>query len=707
MHKMHTNNEYHSNKLERNLQEINCLETKLSEIKRKSTGILMLVEKIKQAKKTMEQGESAVTDILQILTSLDVCRLKKSEEKNKDRLEQATVMCLEMIKTMGGVEIQVEIGERIDEKKHCIAQRVPSEGKENRILKCLSRGFVFGDSIYPAYIVVSQNNASSGKREKKFNILDHLQYRQKVRKAFALWSDDPSMKKWLFKNYEALLQVFSLNFDPIRKKIESLYSPGKRGCPPYDPIALIRSLVLMLASGETSITKWVDHLYTSPMSAVVCGFEPDNSPSVGTYYFFMQRLEDGEYQKPSPYRILPHEIRQESVSFRIPKAKPKEKPEREPDPVDEQKKDVLKKLVLDIESKEKHPIPQDMQKLLNQILLEVVVKPSAARSLLGDLEKVIISGDGTTIPSGSSPHGKAHCDCRSKGIYRCEHPHKFSDKDARWGYDTLEGWVFGYRLYQFVCSTAKHDLPIYLNMNSCNTHEGVMYLHSMDRLRKQLTCSFPEMNIGYFTGDAIHDSYTIYHYNFNRNIQYAIPYAHKPSKCQIWPGHSDQPSPNESFLVNENGIPLCDAGLPMRYIGKNRHGNSAYACPIKRPTNCDGKRNVQKVYLDECPKGSLCSPDTKWAPCVSIASKNNPRLHPTIPRESQQYKELLNLRSGCERSNAQKKEHYKLKYNKSRVLPYVFIKATLISLLEHSKVWVKKDLQELKITKENVFSLFD
>ena len=376
----------------------------------------------------------------------------------------------------------------------------------------------------------------------------------------------------------------------------------------------------------------------------------------------------------------------------------------------QQNRDVLKKLAERLEKQKDEPIPNDQEKLLNEILLEVGVKPSAAKNLLGNIKSVIFTGDGSTLPSGGAPNGKPICDCRNQGIYRCEHLRKYSDKDAQWGFDTLESWVFGYRYYQFVCSTEGHDLPIYLTMNSCNTYEGIMFLMSLDRLQKELKERFPDMELRYFGGDSIHDAYPCYIVLLKGKILYAIPYAHKPSACNVFAGKNKTTDPLSPFyqkeiLLNEQGIPLCPGGKPMRYMNTHRCGHHVYACPAKRPTNCGGKRGVRKIHLDDCPNATLCEPESQWGPYLSIKPEDDPRIHPAIPRDSQEYKNLLAARSGCERSNSRKKIHYNLKYTHGRVMSYRFTQAVLISLLEHSSAWVKDDLKDKHITKDNVFDL--
>ena len=448
---------------------------------------------------------------------------------------------------------------------------------------------------------------------------------------------------------------------------------------------------------ETSIPDWVVEMQTTPLLAIVSGFKPRATASVGTYYNLFRRLENGPYRSKCTHRILASERRQARSPYRLPKEKPKDEVKKNEPP----EKEVLKKLVKQLKQEEKELIPNDLEKILNEILLEVAVKPSAAKKLLGKLDKLTVCADGSTIPSGACVNGKCTCDCRKNGIFRCEHLRKFSDSDATWGWDNAEkDWIFGYRYYQFVSPYNKHDLPLYLSMAPANTHEAVMSLIGLERFRKQNEKFFADLKIKRFCGDAIHDAYAYYNYLCEHKILYSIPYAKQPANCLDLHGNGQ--------LFNSKGVPLCPAGCPMRRLTYNRQGHLIYGCPIKRPTNRKEGRNIRVVYPQECPREALCEPDSKWGPYVRVVPTEDPRIHPIIPRDSREYLELHNLRSSCERSNSMKKERYKLKYTKSRVLPYTFIRTVLASILEHSRVWMTQKLENFKskVNNQNILDLF-
>ena len=77
-----------------------------------------------------------------------------------------------------------------------------------------------------------------------------------------------------------------------------------RGPKSIDPADLLRSYLLMLQVGEPSITEWVNQLRRCPLYAIVSGFEYGQTPGVGTFYDFFQRLWSHDSVNLSPKRRL-------------------------------------------------------------------------------------------------------------------------------------------------------------------------------------------------------------------------------------------------------------------------------------------------------------------------------------------------------------------------------------------------------------------
>ena len=119
-----------------------------------------------------------------------------------------------------------------------------------------------------------------------------------------------------------------------------------------------------------------------------------------------------------------------------------------------------------------------------------------------------------------------------------------------------------------------------------------------------------------------------------------------------------------------------------------------YNCPVKRPTHKDGK-HCWAAHTEECPFGALCQPETKMGPIVYVRTMDDPRLYPPLPRESEKFNRLMKLRSGCERSNSQKKETYRLKERTCRSSVHFIVRLYLVSIIEHAKAWLAQQKKKL------------
>lgn len=115
-----------------------------------------------------------------------------------------------------------------------------------------------------------------------------------------------------------------------------------------------------------------------------------------------------------------------------------------------------------------------------------------------------------------------------------------------------------------------------------------------------------------------------------------------------------------------------------------------YNCPIKRPTRRKGRLRWV-VHRQECPQGELCQPQTQMGPVVYTRTQDDPRLYPSIPRHSQEFKDLMAQRSGCERSNSLKKVTYRLGERPCRSASHYLVRLCLADLLQHAKAWLAED----------------
>jgi hypothetical protein len=78
-------------------------------------------------------------------------------------------------------------------------------------------------------------------------------------------------------------------------------------------------------------------------------------------------------------------------------------------------------------------------------------------------------------------------------------------------------------------------------------------------------------------------------------------------------------------------------------------------------------------------------------PFVYIKSTDDPRFYPPLPRESPEFKKLMNLRSCCERSNSTKKVTYHLGERPCRSDAHYLVRLYLVSIIEHARAWLAED----------------
>jgi hypothetical protein len=75
-------------------------------------------------------------------------------------------------------------------------------------------------------------------------------------------------------------------------------------------------------------------------------------------------------------------------------------------------------------------------------------------------------------------------------------------------------------------------------------------------------------------------------------------------------------------------------------------------------------------------------------PTVYVRSDQDPRYYPPIPRNSPRFKEIMNLRSGCERSNSVKKVAHHLGDRPCRSATHYLFRLYVVSIAEHAKAWL-------------------
>ena len=76
---------------------------------------------------------------------------------------------------------------------------------------------------------------------------------------------------------------------------------SKFGPAPRTPSCMQRSYLLSIDFKVTSLTEWAAQLKMNPLYAILRGFEPGNTPGVGTFYDFINRLWNSDDDHMSPH----------------------------------------------------------------------------------------------------------------------------------------------------------------------------------------------------------------------------------------------------------------------------------------------------------------------------------------------------------------------------------------------------------------------
>lgn len=502
----------------------------------------------------------------------------------------------------------------------------------------------------------------------------HEVYQKSLAERLAKWEKRRSRR--LDPDWRAAAWLLlRLDLDSLEPALKTLYAASPRGRKPFDPVTMLRALLLMLALGQDQITAFAAELRQKPRLAMIAGFDPRHTPAVGTFYLFLDRIEDGPGASFCAHRIRPSALRKQPLLRNLAQEKADKEQQRarilaQSDSITIALKDQLLQV-------KDQPRPQDFLARLEDLLMKAAVIPSANRGMLGDLQQLLLCGDGSALVSGSNPYGKPSCQCRKDGVFRCQHPRLYQDHTADWGWDSYrETFYFGHTFYQHIVNHGGHDLPVHIHFGQASESDFTLSLKSLDRFTKACTENGLDISLSAAVYDAGHDGRGNYEYLLAKGIDPVIA---------LNPRHG---LPLASG--NADGIPLCPANLPMRRHSTGPNHQLFFNCPVKRPTHLEGK-TVWKSHPAECPHQVLCQPETKMGPVVFVRQDSDPRLYPAIARDSAKFKELMKLRSGCERSNSFKKVAHKLDRRPCRSATHYLIRLYLISILEHAKAWLAED----------------
>jgi hypothetical protein len=494
----------------------------------------------------------------------------------------------------------------------------------------------------------------------------HVTWQQSLLSWVEQHADLPDLPAMLDEQAEAIEALWELDLEPARGLLLQGYAANPRGSKPRDPVVMLRALLLAVLVGVSSINKWVPRLRASELLRVLAGFDDTGAPGVGTFYDFLHRLHDGSLRHRRDV-VLPSE-QERARALLARNLKEEREAARERKKGKEPKSTRQTTLLVNaLREAAEQKCPADMLHRLAAILAEVAVRPSFERGLLGSPGEIVVGGDGTPLPTGASRVGRKPADDGGERRLRI-----YADPDAQWGWDShRDRFYFGHHAYEFCALGAGHDLPIFLRLDPANRSEKLASLEAFDQMRKLYAERIPELHLDYLVQDAGHDSEWHWRYPMSFGVTPVIPLATaSPAEHPV----------RRAVQLSPKGLPLCPGMAEMTPWGAF-DGRRMFVCPKKA-----GSIEVCPRAPDEDPDW-CCRPEAKFAPSLSLSIEQNPRLTPPIPRDTRRWKKLYALRSGCERSNAVKKETFGLEQAKHRRHSFWLIRMVLMAILQHAKAW--------------------
>lgn len=250
------------------------------------------------------------------------------------------------------------------------------------------------------------------------------------------------------KDWPTIKKLWLADLSVTTSWLYNTYSDSKKGARPLDVASMMRSYLLsLMIQPAKGITHWVDQLRRVPLYAILSGFEPGNTPGVGTFYDFFDRIWASD-EANMKCKIRPKR-----------KKKNKKKKLKKGEKETPKNSGIVEKLVnrfFRYDSKQKF-LPQDPLFIFFQSqFLEV----SSQYGLLGNPDALSVAGDGTPLETARYPRSKPTCDCRAQGLEGCHHPRIYSQPDCNSGWDSSrERYFNGYHLYMLSASDSPHDLP--------------------------------------------------------------------------------------------------------------------------------------------------------------------------------------------------------------------------------------------------------
>ena len=454
----------------------------------------------------------------------------------------------------------------------------------------------------------------------------------------------PEPDKIARSTWDIIDRFWNLDLSFTDELMQSKYSVF--GPKPRNPSCMQRSILLSIDFKVTSFTDWAAQLKINPLYAILSGFEFGDTPGVGTFYDFINRLWNSDDNNFSSHE---HQL----------KSKVK-KPKTKGTKADSIEKVTVAQLLPKLENTVFNIDHQPYGSLF-QLYKTQFLDLSIKKGLITPAS-LALAGDGTPVVTSHRERKHRICDCASKGITDCSCDRYFSQPDCDVGWDSSRDCYYhGYDLYMLVASDSESDLPIFPHLSCASKHDSHGFLHTFFRMKSFL----PEFKVTKLLLDSAHDAMPYYEYCKRAKI---TPFIDLNGK-----GGIKLPYKND-FTIGKDGVPVCREGFRMNHDGiEPSKYRIKFRCPLaSRKHGCSCK--------------NPCS-ESKYGRTVHLAMKDNPRLFNIPPRDSKEWKTEYNARTSAERSNKREKLDFLLENGRHRSTKMWYCRLYHILMLQHLDAW--------------------
>ena len=445
--------------------------------------------------------------------------------------------------------------------------------------------------------------------------------------------------------WDSIERFWHLDLSGVDLSLANKYS--RFGPAPRTPSCMLRSYLLSIEFKVSSITQWAAQLKLNPLFAVLSGFEFGDTPGVGTFYDFFDRLWNSDDNHMSPH-IHPLKNKVKKPSAKGEKAQSVEKV-------------TVAELLPQLEQTTFQLDSQPYSSLFT-IYQKEFLAVSVEKGLIHK-DHLALAGDGTPVVTSHRERKKRICDCKKNGIFDCKCDRYFSQPDCDIGWDSSRDCFYhGYDLYMLVDSQS--DLPVFPLYSCASKHDSHGFLEAFFRMKAFL----PDYHVEKILLDSAHDAMPYYQYFKRVGITPFIDLNGKGGRPPVY---------KNDFTIDTDGVPLCPCGHRMRRDGiEVAKGRMKFKCP--KISRSGGSIS--------CTCETPCS-NAKYGRTVHLVLNDNPRLFNNPPRSSKEWKLEYNARTSAERSNKREKLDFKLEDGRHRSTKMWYCRLYHILMLQHLNAW--------------------